>query len=59
MRAHSILAEWWTDRIQPWVHYVPIQMDYSDLYDALSFVSASSTASPLSFLRLIVEAGIR
>ncbi|KAK2464643.1 hypothetical protein APHAL10511_003336 [Amanita phalloides] len=29
--------EWWLDRIQPWVHYVPIQVDYSDLYDALVF----------------------
>jgi len=34
-----IPAEWWTDRIQPWVHYVPVQVDYSDLYDALRFVS--------------------
>ncbi|WVR08430.1 hypothetical protein IAU60_005485 [Kwoniella sp. DSM 27419] len=33
----TIAPEWWTDRIQPWVHYVPIQMDYSDLYDALVF----------------------
>jgi hypothetical protein len=33
-------AEWWNDRIQPWVHYVPIQMDYSDLYDTVAFVSA-------------------
>lgn len=23
--------EWWTDRIQPWVHYIPIKLDYSDL----------------------------
>ena len=29
--------EWWLDRIQPWVHYVPVQVDYSDLYDALAF----------------------
>ncbi|KAF4616689.1 hypothetical protein D9613_008818 [Agrocybe pediades] len=29
--------EWWIDRIQPWVHYVPIQIDYSDLYDAYIF----------------------
>ncbi|KAF9041387.1 glycosyl transferase family 90-domain-containing protein [Panaeolus papilionaceus] len=29
--------EWWLDRIQPWVHYVPIQVDYSDLYDAYVF----------------------
>ncbi|WVQ95730.1 hypothetical protein IAU59_002829 [Kwoniella sp. CBS 9459] len=33
----TIMPEWWTDRIQPWVHYVPIQMDYSDLYDAMVF----------------------
>ncbi len=25
------------DRIAPWVHYVPIQIDYSDLYDVLTF----------------------
>lgn len=29
--------EWWIDRIQPWVHYVPIQVDHSDLYDAYIF----------------------
>lgn len=27
----------WIDRIQPWVHYVPIQVDHSDLYDAYIF----------------------
>lgn len=25
------------DRIAPWVHYVPVQVDLSDLYDALLF----------------------
>lgn len=25
------------DRIEPWVHYVPVQADYSDVYDALIF----------------------
>ena len=25
------------DRIAPWVHYVPIQLDLSDLHDALLF----------------------
>ncbi|KAF8067510.1 hypothetical protein FPV67DRAFT_1139698 [Lyophyllum atratum] len=25
------------DRSQPWVHYVPVQVDYSDLYDAYVF----------------------
>ncbi|TDL20407.1 hypothetical protein BD410DRAFT_841288 [Rickenella mellea] len=29
--------EWFADRIQPWVHYVPISIDYSDLYDAFVF----------------------
>ena len=40
-------AEWWTERIQPWVHYVPVQIDYSDLYDALSFVSTSPPCASL------------
>lgn len=25
------------DRIQPWVHYVPVQVDLSDLYDTFLF----------------------
>lgn len=25
------------DRVAPWVHYVPIQNDFSDLWDALVF----------------------
>lgn len=25
------------DRIQPWVHYIPISYDYSDLHDAFIF----------------------
>ncbi|KAG6907688.1 hypothetical protein DXG01_007791 [Tephrocybe rancida] len=29
--------EWWLERSQPWVHYVPIQVDYSDIYDILLF----------------------
>ncbi|KAF8632883.1 hypothetical protein AX17_004729 [Amanita inopinata Kibby_2008] len=29
--------EWWLDRVQEWVHYVPIQVDWSDLYDVLVF----------------------
>ncbi|RDB16600.1 Beta-1,2-xylosyltransferase 1 [Hypsizygus marmoreus] len=33
----TIYPEWYTDRIAPWVHYVPIQMDMSDLHDALVF----------------------
>lgn len=33
----TIYREWFVDRVQPWVHYVPIQVDLSDLHDALSF----------------------
>lgn len=32
-----MFPEWFQDRIQPWVHYVPFQMDLSDLYDSLTF----------------------
>ncbi|TEB27987.1 hypothetical protein FA13DRAFT_1736176 [Coprinellus micaceus] len=27
----TIYPEWYHDRVQPWVHYVPVQMDLSDL----------------------------
>jgi hypothetical protein len=43
-------AEWWTDRMQAWVHYVPIQLDYSDLYDAIAFVSCPSSTSSLPLI---------
>ncbi|KAF9450823.1 glycosyltransferase family 90 protein [Macrolepiota fuliginosa MF-IS2] len=33
----SIYPEWFLDRIQPWVHYVPVQVDLSDLHDTLAF----------------------
>ncbi|KAG2343415.1 hypothetical protein BDR05DRAFT_884254 [Suillus weaverae] len=33
----TIYPEWFTHRLAPWVHYIPIQIDYSDLYDALLF----------------------
>ncbi|KAG6883534.1 hypothetical protein C0993_005630 [Termitomyces sp. T159_Od127] len=33
----TVFPEWYTDRIAPWVHYVPIQADLSDLADALTF----------------------
>jgi len=26
-----------TDRVAPWVHYIPVQVDLSDLYDSLVF----------------------
>ncbi|KAG2036385.1 glycosyl transferase family 90-domain-containing protein [Suillus americanus] len=33
----TLYPEWFTHRLAPWVHYIPIQIDYSDLYDALLF----------------------
>ncbi|CAH7676894.1 family 90 glycosyltransferase [Phakopsora pachyrhizi] len=33
----TIFPEWYSDRVQPWVHYVPIKVDYSDLYDVMNF----------------------
>ncbi|KAG6853997.1 hypothetical protein C0991_011654 [Blastosporella zonata] len=33
----TVYPEWFFDRIEPWVHYVPVQVDYSDVYDALVF----------------------
>ncbi|KAJ7840853.1 glycosyl transferase family 90-domain-containing protein, partial [Mycena olivaceomarginata] len=36
--------EWFTDRLAPWVHYVPIQNSYTDLLDALVFFRAHDEA---------------
>ncbi|KAJ6494082.1 glycosyl transferase family 90-domain-containing protein [Mycena vitilis] len=36
--------EWFTDRLAPWVHYVPVQNSYSDLLDALVFFCAHDAA---------------
>ncbi|KPV75135.1 glycosyltransferase family 90 protein [Rhodotorula graminis WP1] len=33
----TAFPEWYSDRIQPWVHYVPVKVDYSDLYPVLAF----------------------
>jgi len=33
----TIHPEWYADRVAPWVHYIPIQLDLSDLHDALLF----------------------
>ena len=35
----TIMPEWWNQRAQPWVHYVPVGLGYGDLVDALVFVS--------------------
>ncbi|KAJ7632273.1 glycosyl transferase family 90-domain-containing protein [Roridomyces roridus] len=37
----TIYPDWYTDRIAPWVHYVPVQLDLSDLHNALLFFRGS------------------
>ena len=32
--------DWYDERIQPWVHYIPVAMDYSDLSDRLDWALA-------------------
>ncbi|KAG6334857.1 hypothetical protein ID866_4233 [Astraeus odoratus] len=33
----TVYPEWFTDRVEPWVHYIPVKYDFSDLYDSLTF----------------------
>ncbi|KAG8905165.1 Glycosyltransferase Family 90 domain containing protein [Tulasnella sp. 403] len=33
----TIFPEWYSARIQPWYHYIPIKPDLSDLYDVMTF----------------------
>ncbi|GFZ52387.1 hypothetical protein JCM24511_10160 [Saitozyma sp. JCM 24511] len=55
----TIFPEWWTDRMQAWVHYVPIQLDYSDLYDVIAFFRGDITdqGGESALAKEIAEAG--
>ncbi|KDQ16303.1 glycosyltransferase family 90 protein [Botryobasidium botryosum FD-172 SS1] len=33
----TIFPEWYMDRVMPWLHYVPVKVDLTDLYDTLAF----------------------
>ncbi|KAJ8294104.1 Beta-1,2-xylosyltransferase 1 [Rhodotorula toruloides] len=33
----TIFPEWYAGWIQPWVHYIPLKIDYTDLFDIMSF----------------------
>ncbi|BGP48291.1 hypothetical protein JCM10450v2_004163 [Rhodotorula kratochvilovae] len=33
----TVFPEWYQDRVQEWVHYVPVKVDYSDVYDIMAF----------------------
>ncbi|KAK4687168.1 hypothetical protein P7C73_g2946, partial [Tremellales sp. Uapishka_1] len=37
----TIYPEWHSDWLTPWVHYIPTQVDYSDLYSIMSFFVGS------------------
>ncbi|GJJ08524.1 hypothetical protein Clacol_002742 [Clathrus columnatus] len=37
----TIFPEWYSERIMPWVHYVPVQYTLTDLYDILAFFRGS------------------
>lgn len=45
---NTIYPEWWNDRIEPWLHYVPVKLDFTDLYGA----SSPSVALPCSPTKL-------
>ncbi|KAA1080927.1 F-actin-capping protein subunit alpha [Puccinia graminis f. sp. tritici] len=38
----TIFPEWYADRIQPWYHYIPVKVDYQDLYDIMAFFLGDS-----------------
>lgn len=40
----TIFPEWYQDRIQPWVHYVPVKTDLTDLYDIMAFFRGTDVA---------------
>lgn len=33
----TIFPEWYQDHIQPWLHYVPVSTDYTDLWQIMAF----------------------
>jgi len=55
----TIYPEWYQDRIAPWVHYVPVKVDFSDLYDSLIFFRGNLTGERAheDMARTIAQAG--
>jgi hypothetical protein len=52
--------EWYSDIIIPWYHYVPLQMDYSDLWDIMAFFEGApdgSTPANLDLAQRIGDSG--
>lgn len=38
----TIFPEWYADRVQEWVHYIPLRADMEDLYDVTQFFLGGS-----------------
>jgi len=44
--AETLIRSRWTDRAMPWVHFVPIKLDFSDLHDAAAFFRGLPDGTP-------------
>ncbi|KAL7423911.1 hypothetical protein Q5752_001496 [Cryptotrichosporon argae] len=54
--------EWFNDMMIPWYHYVPVKLDYTDLYDIMAFFSGApdgSTPGRDDLAKEIAENGYR
>ncbi|WVQ98701.1 hypothetical protein IAU59_005832 [Kwoniella sp. CBS 9459] len=41
----TLYPEWFHDMLIPWYHYVPLKLDYSDIYDIMAFFVGSPDGS--------------
>ncbi|EIN13340.1 hypothetical protein PUNSTDRAFT_58013 [Punctularia strigosozonata HHB-11173 SS5] len=54
----TVYPEWFSRRIQPWVHFVPVKNDYSDVMDIMAFFTGYGGGEDNDHLaRKIAEAG--
>ncbi|KAH9459375.1 hypothetical protein Pst134EA_033027 [Puccinia striiformis f. sp. tritici] len=37
----TIWPEWYRDQIQPWYHYIPVRIDYEEIFDLMSFFTGA------------------
>jgi len=41
----TIMPEWWSDRAQAWVHYLPVHVDHGDVLDIMAYLTGDLTTS--------------
>ncbi|KAK4683682.1 hypothetical protein P7C73_g6549, partial [Tremellales sp. Uapishka_1] len=41
----TLYPEWFQEMLIPWYHYVPLKLDYSDMYDIMAFFEGSPDGS--------------